>query len=320
MRLGTSGPRASGTHADRSPAPVSRSARRLVLATRRSPLALAQTRAVADALRGAGHEIELLELVTTGDRWSAEAAPGAPAPDKGLFVKELERALLDGRADLAVHSAKDLPADLPDGLAVVATPPREDPGDVLIGAERLEDLPDGTRVGTGSPRRAAQLRVHRPDLRVVEIRGNVGTRVARWRDGEVDALVLARAGLVRLGLDVRPSVPLPASMMVPAPGQGVLAIEGRVGDPTATSAVATVDDAGARACLAAERATLRALGGGCQAPIGAVCESVDDGAVLSMVGFMALDAHGRGARRGSLTGLGDDPEGLGDRLAGVLAG
>ncbi len=299
---------------------MSRSAPKLVIATRRSPLALAQTRTVVDALRRAGHETELLEMVTTGDRWSADAPPGAPAPDKGLFVKELERALLDGRADLAVHSAKDLPADLPDGLEVVATPRREDPGDVLIGAERLEDLPEGARVGTGSPRRAAQLRVHRPDLRVVEIRGNVGTRVARWRDGDVDALVLACAGLARLGLDVRPSVLLPASTMVPAPGQGVLAIEGRVGDSAVSGAVATIDHSGARACLAAERATLRALGGGCQAPIGAVCGVEDDGAVLSMVGFMALDAEGRGARRGSLSGPAHDPEGLGERLAGVLAG
>jgi hydroxymethylbilane synthase len=192
---------------------------RIVLATRRSPLALAQTEAVAGALRAAGHEPELLGLTTTGDRWSA-AGTGA-APDKGLFVKELEEALGDGRADLAVHSAKDLPAELPDGLAVVAVPPREDARDVLVGPPGgLAALPAGARVATGSPRRAAQVLAARPDLLIVPIRGNVGTRLDKLARGDADALVLAAAGLARLGLAPGGAEPLPIEVSTPAPGQG----------------------------------------------------------------------------------------------------
>lgn len=308
--------RASGKRDERSVSAVRGD--RVVLATRRSPLALAQSEAVATLLRAAGRIVELLPIVTTGDRWSAQAAPGAPTPDKGVFVKELELALLDGRADLAVHSAKDLPGDLPEGLAVLAAAAREDPSDVIVGVPEVDALAPGARVGTGSPRRAAQLRTLRPDVEVVEIRGNVGTRIERLGSGEYDAIVLARAGLARLGLEPRPSARLDADQMVPAPGQGILAIEGRTDRPEALAAAAAIDDAGARLCLAVERAALRALGGGCQEPVGVLCERGDDGAHLVARGFLAQDALGTGARRARVTGGTDDPEGLGARLAEAL--
>lgn len=291
--------------------------RGLVLATRRSPLALAQTGLVATALRAAGHEVELLELTTTGDRWSAEAQPGMPAPDKGLFVKELEQALLDGRADLAVHSAKDLPADLPHGLEVVAAPARADARDVLVGAPSVDALPMGARVGTGSPRREAQLHALRPDLLVTEIRGNVGTRLAKWERGEVDALVLAAAGLERLGLRPEPSAPLPVTLMTPAVGQGVLAIEARADDARARAAVGVLDDPAARLALVAERAALAAIGGGCLAPLGAHCV-VDREEGLVMVGFRSQDALGTAGRRARVSGAPDAPGELGRRLAEAL--
>ncbi len=241
---------------------------RLVIATRRSPLALAQTGLVAGALRAAGHEPELLPLVTAGDRWSRGALPAS----RGLFVKELEEALLDGRADLAVHSAKDLPGELPAGLAVLAVPGRADPRDVLVGpAGGLDGLPPGARVATGSPRRRVQLRAARPDLELVEMRGNVGTRLEKLARGEADALVLAAAGLARLGLAPVGATPLAVEVCTPAPGQGALAVEGRAGRPELEPVVAALDDPVAHLCVDAERAALARAGGGCMAPVGALC-------------------------------------------------
>ncbi|MBJ7457195.1 MAG: hydroxymethylbilane synthase, partial [Thermoleophilia bacterium] len=254
----------------------------MVLATRRSPLALAQTEFVAAALTAAGHEVELLPLTTTGDRWSASGT-GA-APDKGLFVKELEEALLDGRAHLAVHSAKDLPGELPAGLAVLAVPAREDARDVLVGPPGgLAGLPAGATVATGSPRRAAQVLAARPDLRVVPIRGNVGTRLDKLARGDADALVIAAAGLRRLGLTPDGTTPLPVEISTPAPGQGLLALQGRADDPETAAAVAVLDDPAAHACLRAERALLAALGGGCLQPVGAYCAPHGEG--LRIVAF-----------------------------------
>jgi len=272
---------------------------------------------VADALRAAGHTPELLGLTTTGDRWSA--AGTGPAPDKGLFVKELEEALRDGRADVAVHSAKDLPGELPAGLSVVAVPAREDPRDVIVGpAGGLDGLPAGARVATGSPRRAAQVLAARPDLVIVPIRGNVGTRLDKLARGDADALVLAAAGLRRLGLTPPGMTPLPVGVSTPAPGQGLLAVEGRAGAPAADAAAAVLDDRGAHACLRAERAVLAALGGGCLEPIGALCEIHDGG--LRLTAF-AGSADGRRGERVVVEGPRDDPEGLGaaaaERLAGV---
>lgn len=272
---------------------------------------------VAAALAGHGHDVDLLELVTTGDRWSAEGR--AEAADRGMFVKELEEALLDGRAHLAVHSAKDLPTELPPGLAVLAVPAREDPRDVLVGATSLEALPAGARVGTGSPRRSAQLLMARPDLRVVPIRGNVDTRLGKLDAGEVDALVIAAAGLARLGVARADAVPLDPSVSTPAPGQGLLALEGRLDDAATAEAVAALDDPGAVEALRAERALLAALGGGCMTPAGALCEAADGGLRLRLSAFRADDAAGAGGRRVVVAGPAGDPLSLAERAAAELA-
>jgi hydroxymethylbilane synthase len=254
--------------------------------------------------------VALLEMTTTGDQWSLAGAPDQPGADvKGMFVKELEEALLDGRADIAVHSAKDLPGDLPHGLAVLATPPREDPGDVLVGEPGgLAALAPGARVGTTSPRRRAQLLALRPDLQVVEVRGNVDTRLGKLDAGEVDALVLAAAGLARLGITRADATALPLDVCVPAAGQGIVAIEGRVDDQAVRDACAVLDDPASRACLVAERAFLARLGGGCSVPAGALCTR--DGESLRIRAWW--DGSGRSA---DLTGDVGDPAALGMRAA-----
>lgn len=245
------------------------------IATRGSALALAQAghvaRAVAEAL---GCATELVPIVTSGDRLAHE--PLAKIGGKGLFVKEIEEALLDGRADLAVHSAKDLPATLPPGLVLAAFPPRADPRDALIGAERtpgmrLTALPHGARVGTGSARRGSQLLALRPDLVQVPLRGNVDTRLRRLEERGLDAIVLACAGLERLGRADVIHERIDSSVLLPAVGQGTLALETRAGDPLA-EALRALDDATTRACLIAERAFLRALEGDCNVPLAAYAE------------------------------------------------
>lgn len=272
---------------------------------------------MAARLRAAGHESDALPLITTGDRWSAQDR--SPAPDRGLFVKELEEALLDGRAHLAVHSAKDLPGELPPALGVVAVPPREDPRDALVGPPGiggLDDLPAGARVATGSPRRAAQLLAARPDLVVVPIRGNVGTRLEKLARGDADALVLAAAGLRRLGLWPEGTVPLPVEVSTPAPGQGLLAVEARSGGEAAAAAAAALDDREAHACLRAERAMLQALGGGCMRPVGALCAA--EGERLRLVAFAGTE-DGRVGERAAREGPIDAPEALGREAAAALA-
>lgn len=288
---------------------------RLVLATRRSPLALAQTGMVADALRAAGHEVELLPLVTAGDRRSREAPRGAPDEVKGLFVRELEEALLDGRADLAVHSAKDLPTELPPSLSILAVPERADARDVAVVPEGgLGALSAGATVGTGSPRRQAQLRDLHPHLAAVEIRGNIDTRVAKMRRGEVDALLLAAAGLSRLGLSVPEAQPLDVQEFVPAPGQGCLALEGALGRDAVADAVAAIDHGPSHAALRAERAFLAALGGGCSTPAGAI--GVPDPVGMRLYGYLA-GPTGPG-RRATVAGAVADAEDLGSELAARL--
>lgn len=286
---------------------------RLVIATRRSPLALTQTAIVADALTALGHDVETLPLTTTGDRWSAEG--GGEPPARGLFVKELELALLEGTAHLAVHSAKDLPAELPAGLGIVAVPAREDPRDVLVGSqEGLAGLPAGAAVGTGSPRRAAQLRAARPDIDLVPIRGNVQTRLDKLDGPGLDALVLAAAGLNRLDIRRGDVVPLEPVVCTPAPGQGLLAIEA-VAQSEAAAALAALDDAHAHACLLAERRLLAALGGGCMQPIGALARSAArSGGLLQLTAFAGSE-DGLRHRRVTLAGPADDPLGLADRAA-----
>lgn len=275
------------------------------LGSRRSPLALVQARTVAAALRGAGHEVEIVEVVTTGDRDRA-------APDKAKWVTELERGLAAGDVDLAVHSAKDVPGELPDGLALVAASVREDPRDVLIGAPSLDDLREGARVGTASLRRAAQLLAVRPDLEVVAARGNVDTRLGRLERGHedrLDAIVLAAAGLHRLGRTPADVVALDGPSFVAAPGQGTLTIEARAGDAAAAAAAAVVHDEANWACLRAERAVARALGADCTSAVGAHC--VTDGGLLTMTGFVGAP-DGSGWAIDARTGA--DPEALGALL------
>jgi hydroxymethylbilane synthase len=237
----------------------------LVIASRGSQLALWQARWVQQKLAEAGHDARIEVIKTTGDKITD--VPLAKVGTKGLFTKEIEEALLDGRADLAVHSLKDLPTELPDGLVLAAIPAREDPRDAIVG-HRLADLRQGAKVGTSSLRRAAQLRQLRPDLEIESVRGNLDTRLRKLDEGRYEAIVLAAAGLKRLGWSDRIAELLPAETVCSAVGQGALAIETRVEGPGRT-ACAPLDDADTRAAVTAERAVLAALGGGCQVPIGA---------------------------------------------------
>lgn len=243
----------------------------LRIATRKSPLALWQARHVADQLRHrhSGLEVGLLEMTTAGDRLLD--GPLAAAGGKGLFIKELEQALIDGRADLAVHSMKDVTVDLPEGLTIGALLPREDPRDALIAATgiTLNSLPAGARVGTSSLRRQAQLRALRPDLQVTDLRGNLGTRLGKLDSGEYNAILLAAAGVKRLALSDRVSEYIATDLMLPAVGQGVIGIETRQRDARVTALIESLNDPGAEICLVAERAISRRLYGGCMLPIAA---------------------------------------------------
>jgi hydroxymethylbilane synthase len=237
----------------------------LVIASRGSQLALWQADWVRQRLAAKGNESRIEIIKTTGDKITD--APLAKVGVKGLFTKEIEEALLDGRADLAVHSLKDLPAELPEGLELTAVPEREDPLDAIVG-KRLADLPRGASVGTGSLRRAAQLRRLRPDLRIENIRGNLDTRLRKLDEGQYDTIVLAAAGLKRLGWASRIAEILPPDIMCPAVGQGALAIETRA-HGAGSDACVVLDHAATRAAVSAERGLLAALGGGCQVPVGA---------------------------------------------------
>jgi len=243
------------------------------IATRRSDLALVQARGVAAALSDAlGVNTELVPLQTTGDR--LKDARLAEVGGKGLFVKEIEQALLDHRADVAVHSAKDLPAELAPGLVLAAFPGRADPRDALVGASRgtrLATLPAGARVGTGSVRRTAQLLGQRPDLRVEPLRGNVPTRLAKLASDGFDAVVLACAGLERLGLSDRIDERLAPELMLPSPAQGILAVEARA-DAALARDLAVLDEPDARRAAEAERAFLAAVEGDCKVPVAALAE------------------------------------------------
>lgn len=272
----------------------------LVIATRKSPLALWQASFVARALESFGRKVELLPLVTQGDR--ILDAPLSRVGGKGLFVKEIEEALLGGRADLAVHSLKDVPTKLPDGLVLGAILEREDPRDALCApAHRtLESLPAGARVGTSSLRRRAQLLALRPDLRVVEIRGNVGTRMSKL-EGEVDAVILAAAGLRRLGLEDRITEVIAPEALLPAVGQGALAVEIREGDDETAALVRRLEHADTRDAVRAERALLARLEGGCQIPLAAHAEVEGDrlrlrARVGRVDGSLLLEAEGEGTR------------------------
>jgi hydroxymethylbilane synthase len=294
--------------------------RALRLATRGSALALAQSRVVVDGLRAAWPElrVELVTVVTEGDR--RRDVPAAALGGKGIFTAAVQQAVLDGRADLAVHSAKDLPAAQVPGLVLAAVPRRDDPRDVLCGRQPLtaglDDLAPGARVGTGSPRRVALLNWLRPDLELVSIRGNIDSRVRRVHAGELDAVVLAAAGLRRLGLASDAAVPLDPESFTPAPGQGTLAVEAREDDTGALGLLSALTDRPSRVTLRAERAFLRRLGGSCTLPAGALARPAGTGP-LEIQGFLsALD--GKGLVRERLRGPADDPEGLGRTLADRL--
>lgn len=241
------------------------------LGTRRSALALAQARSVAARLDGA----ELVEIRTSGDEASArDEHPAAGAGgDKARFVREIEAALLEGEVDLAVHSAKDLPTELPDGLEIAGVPEREQPLDAFVGAAAsLQDLPQGARIGTASLRRRSQLLALRPDLEVVEVRGNVDTRLAKLAAGACDGLVLAAAGLRRLGRQDEVSFLFDPAQMTPAAGQGTLALEARSADRRSAALAETVTDRDALAELSCERAAVSGLGADCDTPVGVRAE------------------------------------------------
>lgn len=290
----------------------------LRLGTRRSALATTQSGWVADQLRAAGHEVELVEITTEGDV-SGELLTAIGGT--GVFAAAIRKALKDDRVDLAVHSLKDLPTTPEPGLVVAAVPVREDSRDVLVARDGLTlgELPAGSTVGTGSPRRTAQLATLGLGLDIRPIRGNVDTRLRLVTSGELDAVVLARAGLARLGrLGVVTEV-LDPIQVLPAPGQGALAVECRADRTDVQEAVSILEDADTRICVTAERALLAALEAGCTAPVGALAEVVEgeDGLELSLRAFAGSE-DGRIELRRSLTGRYDEPEAIGRQLAQIL--
>jgi hydroxymethylbilane synthase len=292
------------------------------IGSRGSDLALCQAADVAHHIRIHRPEtaVEHVVIQTSGDR--VLSVPLARVGGKGLFTRELDDALLAGTIDLAVHSLKDVPTACPDGLVVTVVLAREDPRDVLVAARgaTIETLPPGSRVGTSSLRRRAQLLARRPDLRVLDARGNVATRLAKLDRGEFDALVLARAGLVRLGLADRITHVIAPDEMVPAAGQGALAVESRAADARVNLLLPLLEHRPTRLATLAERAFLARLEGGCQVPIGAL-GTWEDG-TLALIGIVA-DVHGRGSVRGAETAHVEsesDAANAGIRLADRLLG
>jgi hydroxymethylbilane synthase len=272
---------------------------KVVLATRKSALALAQSRAFARSLeaRHPGLTVELLELTTTGDKVQDRLL--SEIGGKGLFVKEIEEALLDGRADLAVHSLKDVPPELPAGLVIGCMPPREDPRDVLVSRSGLglAALPPGSVIGTSSLRRRVQVVAFRADLELVMLRGNVDTRLRKCREGEVDAILLARAGLVRLGLADQATEIIGPSLLLPAVGQGTLGVEHRSADERVAELLAPLADAETTIAATAERAVMRAVEGSCQFPVAAY--ATREGDEMNLAGFLA-EPDGTRARKAEL--------------------
>lgn len=282
----------------------------LVIATRESPLALWQAEFIKAALEAAhgGLQVTLLGMRTQGDRWLS--SPLSEVGGKGLFIKELEQALLDGRADLAVHSMKDVPAHLPDEFALPVIAFREDVRDALVSRDDLPfaELPEGARVGSASLRRQSQLRARRPDLQVAPIRGNVGTRLSKMEAGEYDALVLASAGLKRLRLGDRVTEYLSVTDSVPSAGQGALGIECLAGADDVRELITVLNDPEVSACVRAERTVSAGLGADCSAPLGAYAQRLDDGGlhlravIASADGTRVLRAEARGNEPGAVGG------------------
>jgi hydroxymethylbilane synthase len=286
----------------------------LRIATRKSPLALWQAEHVATLLRGAhaGLEVELKPMSTQGDRIQDRSL--AAIGGKGLFIKELEVALAEGRADIAVHSMKDVPAEMPQGFLIAAFLARADPRDALLcrRGSTLADLPAGAKLGTSSLRRSAQILAARPDISIEPLRGNVDTRLSRLENGALDAIVLACAGLIRLGLESRITTRLGAGTMLPAVGQGAIGIECRSEDTRTRALVAALDHAATRTALAAERTFARTLGGSCQSPIAALARIEADR--LTLQGLVA-EPDGSRLLRDSVSGSCTQAEELGEELA-----
>lgn len=284
----------------------------LRLGTRRSRLATTQSEWVADLLRARGHAVVIVPIVTEGD---VNSAPLTQIGGTGVFASAIRQALHEERIDLAVHSLKDLPVAPEPGLVIAGIPPREDPRDALCARDELtlEALPPGARVGTGSPRRVAQLRTRRPDLDIVPLRGNVETRLAAVAEGRLDAILLAYAGLTRLGLRSHVTQVLDTDVMLPAPGQGALAVECRVDREDVVAVLGEIDDAATRHATTAERALLAALEAGCTAPIGALAEP-DGHTGLLLQAFAGTDTADL-TFRDALTGAAAEPEALGEALA-----
>lgn len=287
---------------------------KLHIATRKSPLALWQANFVRDALlaRHPELDVELLTMTTQGDK--ILDTPLAKVGGKGLFVKELELGMLEGRADLAVHSMKDVPVEFPDGLGLAAILPREDPRDVLISNQfdSLEALPEGARVGTSSLRRQCQLNARRPDLEILDLRGNVNTRLKKLDDGEYDAIMLAAAGVKRMGWEARITESLAPEQFLPAIGQGAIGIEIRVDDDRVRGLVKELNDSQTATRIAAERALNEGLQGGCQVPIAGYSE-ISHGVIL----LRALVGRPDGSElvQGVISGKPEDATELGQVLA-----
>lgn len=285
------------------------------IGTRGSKLALAQARGVGRMLEEVGGlRVEIIAITTSGDR--LPELPANAFSGKGIFVKEIEEALLRGEIDLAVHSLKDLPPEFPAGLGLAAIPQREDPSDVLVSRSglQLKDLPRGAKIGTGSLRRQAQLLHFRRDLFFVPVRGNIDTRLRKLEKGEMDALVMAAAGLKRIGCEGRVAEYLSPEICVSAAGQGAIAVEGRDGH-WASLRAASLNHPPTAAETMAERAFLKRLGGGCQTPVGALARVEGDG--ITITGVVAERGGGRIFRK-EISGLKDQGEGLGASLADHL--
>jgi len=285
----------------------------LRIGSRGSQLALWQANHIARLLRQRGHQVELEVIRTTGDKMTDVAL--AKVGTKGMFTKEIEEALAAGQVDLAVHSLKDLPTEGPPGFEIAAITKRENPLDVFVSkhCSRIDDLLRRARVGTSSLRRQAQLKAFRPDLDIQPLRGNVDTRLRKLESGEYDAIILAAAGVTRLGLTALVRQVIPAEIMCPAAGQGALAIEIRLGDSAIGQHLAFLDDREARATTTCERALLNKLGGGCQVPIGSFAEV--RGGRLHLEGVVANPDGSRVLREAR---DGNDPEKLGTEVGDSL--
>ncbi len=288
---------------------------KLRIGSRGSQLALWQANHISTLLRVRGHEVEIEIIHTTGDKITDVAL--AKVGTKGMFTKEIEEALAAGRVDLAVHSLKDLPTELPAGFEIAAITERQDPRDAFCSRRysRMEELPHGARIGTSSLRRQAQLKAIRPDLEIHPLRGNVDTRLRKLEQGEYEAIILASAGLKRLGKTELIRQIIPADIMCPAAGQGALGIEIREDDAETRKHLEFLDDAASRAATTCERALLNRLGGGCQVPIGAFAEKRDGKLHLDAI---VADPDGSRLLRESRDGDLDDPEKLGNDVGDTL--